>query len=96
LSEVLGRADFVEETQLSGSVGTVDSGTGEVRAMTSITDEPGVVQLDRPEGRKLVDREARRVLDVGVDEFLARHDAGELDLDDPDVLDLVLLIPFAR
>jgi hypothetical protein len=64
--------------------------------MTSITDEPGVVQLDRAEGRKLVDREARRVLGVDVDEFLARYDAGELDLEDADVLDLVLLIPFAR
>jgi hypothetical protein len=64
--------------------------------MTSITDEPGVVQLDRAEGRKLVDREARRVLGVDVDEFLARYDADELDLEDADVLDLVLLIPFAR
>jgi hypothetical protein len=61
--------------------------------MTSVTE--GVRQLDRTEGRRLVDREARRVLGVGVDEFLARYDAGELDLDDPDVLDLVLLIPFA-
>jgi hypothetical protein len=32
----------------------------------------------------------------GVDEFLARCDADELDLDDEDVLDLVTLIPFAR
>jgi hypothetical protein len=64
--------------------------------MTSITGEPGVMQLDRAEGRDLVDRETRRVLGVDVDEFLARYDAGELDLDDPDVLDLVLLIPFAR
>jgi hypothetical protein len=64
--------------------------------MTSITDEPGVVQLDRAEGRKLVDREARRVLGVGVDEFLSRYDAGQVDLDDEDVLALVMLIPFAR
>jgi hypothetical protein len=64
--------------------------------MTSITSEPGVVELNRAEGRELVDREARRVLGVGVDEFLARYDAGELNLDDEDVLDLVMLIPFAR
>jgi hypothetical protein len=64
--------------------------------MTSITSEPGVVELDRSEGRDLVDRESRRVLGIGVDEFLARYDAGELDLDDDDVLALVLLIPFAR
>lgn len=64
--------------------------------MTSITTEPGVVELNRAEGRDLVDEEARRVLGVGVDEFLARYDAGELDLDDDEVLSLLLLIPFAR
>jgi hypothetical protein len=36
------------------------------------------------------------VLGVGVDEFLERYDAGQLDLEDDDVLALVLLIPFAR
>jgi hypothetical protein len=61
-----------------------------------ITNEPGVVQLTRAEGREMVDREAQRVLGIGVDELLARYDAGGLDLDDEDVLDLVLLIPFAR
>ena len=64
--------------------------------MTSITNEPGVVELSRDEGRKLVDREARRVFGVGVDEFLALYDAGELDPADEDGLDLVMLIPFAR
>ena len=64
--------------------------------MTSITSEPGVVELDRAEGRDLVDREARRVLGVGVDEFLDRYDANELDQADEDVLALVMLIPFAR
>ncbi len=64
--------------------------------MTSITNEPGVVELTQEEGRDLVDREARRVLGVGVDEFLTRYDAGELNLDDEDVFALVMLIPFAR
>jgi hypothetical protein len=64
--------------------------------MTSITDEPGVFELTRDEGRDFVDRESRRVLGVDVDEFLARYDAGELDLDHEDVLALVMLIPFAR
>jgi hypothetical protein len=64
--------------------------------MTSITSEAGVIELTREEGRALVDREAQRVLGVGVEEFLARYDAGELDLDDEDTLALVLLIPFAR
>jgi hypothetical protein len=64
--------------------------------VTSITDEPGVIELTRDEGRDLVDRESRRVLGVGVDEFLARYDVGGLDLDDEEVLALVMLIPFAR
>jgi hypothetical protein len=36
------------------------------------------------------------VLGVGVDEFLTRLDAGELDMDDDEVLGLVMLEPFAR
>jgi hypothetical protein len=64
--------------------------------MAPITNEPGVVQLSRAEGRELVERESRQLLGIGVDELLARYDAGQLDLDDQDVLDLVLLIPFAR
>jgi hypothetical protein len=54
------------------------------------------------EGRVMVDREARRVLGIGVDEFLARYDAGEIpwgDHDNPmhgELVSLVMLIPFAR
>ncbi len=44
----------------------------------------------------MVDTEARPVLGVGVDEFLRLLDADRLDLADPDVLDLVMLVPFAR
>jgi hypothetical protein len=68
----------------------------EAGEMTSITSEAGVVELTRDEGRVLVDREARQVLGIGLDEFLARYDAGALDLDDEDTLALVMLIPFAR
>lgn len=64
--------------------------------MSPLTAEPGIQQLSRAEGRKLVDTESRRVLGVGVDEFLCLYDAGQLDTDDPDVLDLVMLVPFAR
>ncbi len=64
--------------------------------MSPITAEPGVQQLTRAEGCDLVDREARRVLGVGVEEFLRRLDAGLLDLDDDDVLGLAMLVPFAR
>ena len=44
----------------------------------------------------MVDRESRRVLGVGVDEFLRRLDADRLDLADEDVLGPVMLVPFAR
>jgi hypothetical protein len=64
--------------------------------MTSITSEAGVIELTRDEGRALVDQEARRVLGVGVEEFLGSYDAGRLNLDDEDTLALVMLIPFAR
>jgi hypothetical protein len=64
--------------------------------MTSITSEPGVLELTREEGRDLVDRESKRVLGIGVDEFLDRYDAGELNQNDEDILALVMLIPFAR
>ena len=45
-------------------------------------------------GRDLVDREAQRVLGVSVEEFLSRYDAGELNLEDEDILAMVMLIPF--
>jgi hypothetical protein len=64
--------------------------------MTPITAERGIRQLTRAEGRKLVERESRRVLGIGVDEFLRRLDAGELDMNDDDVLALTMLEPFAR
>jgi hypothetical protein len=63
---------------------------------TPITSEPGIVRLDQAEGRQLVDSRARRILGVDVDELLRRYDAGTLNLDDDDVLDLVILLPFAR
>jgi hypothetical protein len=63
---------------------------------TPITAEPGVVQLTRDEGRALVDQEVRRVLGIDVDELIRRFDAGELNVDDEDILDLVMLLPFAR
>ena len=65
-------------------------------AVAPITAESGIQQLTRAEGRAMGDREARRVLGVGVDEFLRRLDADRLDLADPDVLGLVMLVPFAR
>jgi hypothetical protein len=64
--------------------------------MTPITSEPGVVELTREEGRKMVDQRTRRELDMTVEEFEAAYDAGELDLNRSDVIGLVMLLPFAR
>jgi hypothetical protein len=58
--------------------------------------QPEVVQLDREQGRALVDRRSRHTLGMGVDEFLTAYDAGLLDLHRREVQDLALLIPFAR
>lgn len=63
---------------------------------TAITQEPGVLVLDQQEGRKFLDQRVRRTLGMGLDEFLAAHAAGELDLSKPQVEHLVLLLPFAR
>jgi hypothetical protein len=57
--------------------------------------------LSPEEGRAFFDREARRVLGISGDEFLARLDAGEYD-DIPDtpegwpILRLSMLISFGR
>jgi hypothetical protein len=57
---------------------------------------PNVVQLDREQGRELVDLRSKQTLGMDVDEFLTAYDAGQLDLTNRDVQDLALLIPFAR
>lgn len=57
---------------------------------------PDVIELTREEGMELLDEAARRKLGISAEEFLRRHDAGELDQDDLAVLDLEILIPFAR
>lgn len=57
--------------------------------------------LPAHEGRLLFDREARRLLDMSGDDFLARWDAGEYQ-DLPDSVEtrrrmrVALLIPFVR
>jgi hypothetical protein len=57
---------------------------------------PEVIELTRQEGMELLDEAARRKLGISGEDFLRRHDAGELDQDDLAVLDLEILIPFAR
>jgi hypothetical protein len=54
--------------------------------------------LDKDEGRRPFDREAQRLLSISGAEFLRRWDAGEYDADPdhPEIMSLVMLIPFAR
>ena len=59
----------------------------------------GYIQdLSSEDGRDLFDRQARRYLGVGGEEFLRRLEAGEYGDpdDDPRVMRLVMLLPFAR
>jgi hypothetical protein len=61
-----------------------------------------VEELSREQGRELLDRQTRRYLDLSVDEFIRRWDAGEFgDPDDrsanpPAVMRLGMLVPFVR
>jgi len=59
--------------------------------------EVQVVEVDREEGREILDRAAREALNLSADEFLAKWDAGDYeDADDPAVTRVAMLIPFAR
>lgn len=56
-----------------------------------------VVEATPEEGRALLDRAAREVLNISGEEFLARYDAGEYEAsDDPAITRVAMLIPFAR
>jgi hypothetical protein len=55
------------------------------------------VEATPEEGRAMLDRAAREVLNISGEEFLARYDAGEYeDSDDPAITRVAMLIPFAR
>jgi hypothetical protein len=64
--------------------------------MNAITSEPGVVELDREEGRRMLDERTRRELGMSLVEFEAAYDAGTLDLERDAVIGLIMLLPFAR
>lgn len=64
--------------------------------MSPITAEPGVVELTREEGRRMLDERTRRELGITLEEFEAAYDAGTLDMNRSDVIGLVMLLPFAR
>ena len=57
-------------------------------------------ELSEEEGRALFDKEARRLFGMSGDEFLAKYDAGEIDVDDPSIhnaaIAMEMLLPFVR
>jgi hypothetical protein len=57
-----------------------------------------VRELSRDEGRELFDRKARQYLGVSGDDFIRGLEAGEYgDPDErPEVMRLIMLLPFAR
>lgn len=58
----------------------------------------GIRELTPQEGKELLDRAARRYLQISSDEFLERWESGDYD-DDPDrpeVMRVAMLIPFGR
>lgn len=64
---------------------------------TRRTTAPEVRELTREQGRALLNRQARRYLDISGEEFLRRLDAGEYrGTGDPDVMHLAMLAPFGR
>ena len=65
-------------------------------AMNAIASEPGVVELTREEGRRMLDERTRRELGMSLDEFEAAYDAGTLDTERDAVIGLIMLLPFAR
>lgn len=64
---------------------------------TAPTDHCNVREATPEEGRELFDRQARKLLGISGEEFLARWDRGEyMDAEDPKVNAVAILIPFAR
>jgi hypothetical protein len=64
----------------------------------ALIDTGTIKELSLEEGRKLLDKQARRYLNMSGDEFIQKWESGEFD-DDPDrpeIMRLVMLIPFAK
>ena len=57
-----------------------------------------IKELTLEEGRKLLDQQARRYLHMSGEEFIRKWEAGEFDdnPDQPEIMRLVMLIPFAK
>jgi len=64
---------------------------------TSNASSCDVVELTEEEGRKFFDEVTRAELGMSGEEFLRRYDAGDFrGTDDPRVVGVIMLIPFAR
>ena len=64
--------------------------------MSELAAEVEIAEATRDEGRAMLDRAAREVLNISGDQFLAKWDNGEYrDADDPSITRVALLIPFA-
>jgi len=66
-------------------------------------DDSDIRYITPEEGWEMFDRETRRVLNMGAEEFLRRYDAGEFDDilrgtgdDHSKLISLEMMIPFAR
>lgn len=57
---------------------------------------PPAVALSGSAARAFFDGRVRERLGISGEEFIRRHDAGELSFENPDVRHCVLLIPFGR
>jgi hypothetical protein len=57
--------------------------------------QQSVQELDPREGRELLDRQARRHLDMSAEEFRRAWEAGQLDPEaDPNIARVAMLLPF--
>lgn len=68
------------------------------RAAGAVTPARPGREVSREEGMEIIDRQAWRYLGISGEEFLHRWRRGEYDVDpdQPGVMDLIMLLPFAR
>ena len=74
------------------------SATKRAAAPAAPDDIPPLLETTPEEGRAIFDQEARRQLGISGEEFLRRWYAGAYasDPDQPDVMDLVMLLPLVQ
>lgn len=68
-------------------------------AMVQTTSGGGTIkELTREEGWGLLDKQARRYLDMSAEEFIEAWEAGQFDADPdrPEVMHVAMLLPFVR